>query len=144
MKNNSYRLIQFLIKGVFLVALFSVNNYLGLTQGHIVYTCSACHIFHNAPGGALTAIDGNANLCISCHNPTGTASGLPLDNSDKAIPGTGGTSHAWGELAINASYETNTPSNPEMTISTIKEVTPLGYPILLEILHIRNHLLVLC
>ena len=116
MKDISNRLNQFLIKGIFLVALLSVINNLGLAQGHIVYTCSACHIFHNAPGGALTAVDGNANLCISCHNPTGTASGLPLDNSDKAIPGTSGTSHAWGELAINASYETNTPTNPEMML----------------------------
>ena len=42
---------------------------------HSLYGCNACHITHNAPGGTLTGVLGNANLCISCHVSTGAASG---------------------------------------------------------------------
>lgn len=76
--------------------------------------CSQCHINHTSPGGQLTAVLGNANLCISCHNPAGSASPKPFANADKAIPGTSGTSHAWDKNAVNATYQTNTPTNAEM------------------------------
>ncbi|NVO02142.1 MAG: hypothetical protein HXX09_05515, partial [Bacteroidetes bacterium] len=76
--------------------------------------CAGCHINHTAPGAALTSILGNANLCISCHNPTGSANTLPFANSDKAIPGISGTSHAWDKAAVNATYQTNLPANTGM------------------------------
>ena len=78
-------------------------------------TCNSCHINHTAPGGELTNIGGNANLCISCHNAAGSASTLPFANANKAIPGVSGNSHSWDKLAINAIYETNIPSNAEMS-----------------------------
>jgi predicted CXXCH cytochrome family protein len=76
--------------------------------------CDQCHITHTAAGGQLTSIAGNANLCISCHNPVGSASLKPFANSDKAIPGTSGTSHAWDKNAVNATYQTNTPTDAAM------------------------------
>ncbi|MEI6748082.1 MAG: cytochrome c3 family protein [Bacteroidales bacterium] len=76
--------------------------------------CNQCHINHTSPGGQLTSIIGNANLCISCHNPAGSASLKPFANSDKAIPGTSGTSHAWDKNAFNATYQTNMPTNTAM------------------------------
>ena len=76
--------------------------------------CNQCHINHTAPGGQLTAVAGNANLCISCHNPAGSASLKPFANSDKAIPGTSGTSHSWDKNAVNATYQTNMPTTPGM------------------------------
>ncbi|MBI5386648.1 MAG: hypothetical protein HZA90_18410 [Verrucomicrobia bacterium] len=65
--------------------------------------CASCHIAHNAPGGTLTTVAGNANLCISCHSPGGRASGFPFASSDQALPAPGlppgvaasGTSHRW-------------------------------------------------
>ncbi|MFZ4399129.1 MAG: cytochrome c3 family protein [Bacteroidales bacterium] len=76
--------------------------------------CNQCHINHSAPGGQLTSILGNANLCISCHNPTGSASLKPFANSDKAIPGIIGTSHSWDKAAINSIYQTHLPSDSLM------------------------------
>ncbi|MBL0311284.1 MAG: hypothetical protein IPP78_00950 [Holophagaceae bacterium] len=65
--------------------------------------CKSCHTLHEAPGAMLTAVAGNANLCMSCHNPTGTASAKPFVTADQALPGPGlptgtpaaGTSHRW-------------------------------------------------
>ena len=99
---------------LFVLIVFSTAT--TYAQNHVGLSCSACHLTHNAIGGVLTGVAGNANLCISCHNPTGTASNLSFDNSDKAIPGTGGTSHAWDVLAINSIYETNTTTDPEMLL----------------------------
>jgi predicted CXXCH cytochrome family protein len=79
--------------------------------------CRSCHTPHHAPGGSLTTIAGNANLCQSCHLPGGSASGKALVNSDQALPGPGlpsgvsgtGTSHRWdsgpsGHVAAGAAY----------------------------------------
>lgn len=65
--------------------------------------CASCHMPHQSPGGALTTVAGNANLCISCHQSGGTASASPFANADQASPRTGfpsgqaeaGTSHRW-------------------------------------------------
>ena len=65
--------------------------------------CASCHIPHESPGGSLTTVTGNANLCISCHNPGGPASALPFDDADQALPAPGlppattpsGNSHRW-------------------------------------------------
>ncbi|MFZ4707838.1 MAG: cytochrome c3 family protein, partial [Bacteroidales bacterium] len=77
-------------------------------------TCSSCHINHTSPGGQLTSIIGNANLCISCHNPAGSASLKPFANADKAVPGVSGNSHSWDINAVNATYQTNMPTNAGM------------------------------
>lgn len=65
--------------------------------------CTDCHMVHNAPGGSITAIAGNANLCLSCHVSGGAASARPFANADqtRAWPGLasnvlpGGNSHRW-------------------------------------------------
>jgi predicted CXXCH cytochrome family protein len=61
--------------------------------------CSSnCHTLHQAQGGQLTAAATNIALCQSCHS-----SGLfPIGESDKAVPGAGGTSHAFEVPADNA------------------------------------------
>ncbi len=67
-------------------------------------SCGACHITHAAPGGTLTSVQGNFNLCASCHVVGGQASALPFSAvDDPALPGPGlpagfsprGNSHRW-------------------------------------------------
>jgi predicted CXXCH cytochrome family protein len=76
--------------------------------------CSQCHLNHNSYGTALAIINGNANLCMSCHNPAGTASSKPFNNSMKSIPGVSGTSHSWDITAVNYKYGANMPTNSSM------------------------------
>ena len=65
--------------------------------------CSLCHTPHGAPGGTLTAVAGNANICQSCHVGGGPAAALPFAEADQALVGAGlpsgttpsGTSHRW-------------------------------------------------
>ena len=78
--------------------------------------CNGCHINHTAPGAQLTLVGGNANLCMSCHNPAGQAYSSPMTDIMKAVPGVSGTSHSWNSLAVNASYQTNLPTNPDMLL----------------------------
>ena len=57
--------------------------------------CLTCHIPHNAAGGSITQVQGNPNLCMSCHTPAGMASNKPFSDADQAFPGLSGTSHRW-------------------------------------------------
>jgi predicted CXXCH cytochrome family protein len=57
--------------------------------------CLNCHTPHGAPGGSITRVDGNPNLCMSCHNPAGPAAARPFADADQAFPGQVGTSHRW-------------------------------------------------
>ena len=65
--------------------------------------CASCHQTHQAVGGELTSVSGNANLCQSCHQAGGLASAKALPNRDQAVPWPGlpagtnasGTSHRW-------------------------------------------------
>ncbi len=99
--------------GTSAASLLAVTTSIPVPHGTL---CNQCHINHNAPGGQLTMIAGNANLCISCHNPAGSASQKPLANSDKATPGVGGTSHSWDKNAVNTTYQTNLPTNAAMLV----------------------------
>ncbi|MFQ5605296.1 MAG: cytochrome c3 family protein [bacterium] len=40
--------------------------------------CSSCHMTHQSADVQLTMVEGNANLCMSCHNPAGLASSKPF------------------------------------------------------------------
>ena len=77
--------------------------------------CSSCHVTHNSPDAQLVNTEGNANLCMSCHNPAGMASAKPFAEADKAIPGISGTSHAWGVPAENSAHGAQAPTNPKMS-----------------------------
>lgn len=63
--------------------------------------CVSCHKLHNAPGGTLTSVSGNSNLCLSCHMSGGSAAAKAFVVSDQAVPAglvgatAGGTSHRW-------------------------------------------------
>jgi predicted CXXCH cytochrome family protein len=65
--------------------------------------CSSCHTTHTAPGGNITTVGGNANLCLSCHVAGGLAGGYPFADADQALPSPGlppgtpasGNSHRW-------------------------------------------------
>lgn len=81
---------------------------------HSLLSCMSCHTFHHATGNALTNNAANAALCLSCHVTGQIGEGKPLLDTDKAVPGTSGNSHAWDVLAVNTTYQTNIPSNPEM------------------------------
>lgn len=76
--------------------------------------CNSCHINHTSPSAQLTMVGGNANLCMSCHNPVGLANGMPFTNAMKAVPGVSGNSHAWNIISVNATFETNLTTYPEM------------------------------
>lgn len=82
--------------------------------------CNQCHITHKSLGSALTNLSGNANLCLNCHNPVGTASTKSFQNSDKAIPGTlSGKSHSWDVNAVNATYGTQLPTDSQMALRIV-------------------------
>ncbi len=79
-------------------------------------SCMKCHVGHNAPGVSLTTVDGNANLCQSCHSPGGgggpAGHGFPWADSDQANIGTRhGTSHRWDALGSNAGATTPDPGS---------------------------------
>ncbi|KAB2967989.1 MAG: cytochrome c3 family protein [Thermoanaerobaculia bacterium] len=75
-----------------------------------------CHTLHSSPGGQLTAAAGNVNLCQSCHSATGLASDLPVNSTDKAIPGQSGSSHAFDAPATNAAYGALPPEHAQMVL----------------------------
>jgi len=79
-------------------------------------SCNLCHLNHNAVDGQLTAVVGNSNLCMSCHNPSGSASSKPFTNAMKAIPGTSGTSHQWDIAGVNVPYAANLPTFNSMLL----------------------------
>lgn len=55
--------------------------------------CTNCHTPHHANGGAITKVNGNPNLCMSCHTSGGIAAARPFADVDQAFPGQVGTSH---------------------------------------------------
>jgi len=55
--------------------------------------CFNCHMPHHAPGLTITAVEGNPNLCMTCHNPGGLAAAKPFVDGDQALPGVSGTTH---------------------------------------------------
>lgn len=66
--------------------------------------CNGCHTLHNSLGPSLTK-DTNANLCISCHNPSGNAANKPFATADQANIGVSGTSHHWGGVMPNSATD---------------------------------------
>ncbi|MFQ5771109.1 MAG: cytochrome c3 family protein, partial [bacterium] len=78
--------------------------------------CGSCHVTHQSPDAQLTNVEGNANLCMSCHNPAGLASNKPFTNADRAEPGISGTSHAWEVPANNTTHGAELPTEPEMAL----------------------------
>lgn len=84
---------------------------------HPTGSCGTCHTLHNAQGidlltcGQIYSPTNAAcieNLCISCHNNLGPASGKPFSESMIASPGERGTSHSWNGVMP----ATSSPSNP--------------------------------
>jgi predicted CXXCH cytochrome family protein len=83
-------------------------------SSHLEISCtSPCHVPHQAQG-ALTAAEVNINLCQSCHNPVGLAGDLPISNTDKAVHGDSGTSHAFDVAAINVEFGAERPTDTDM------------------------------
>lgn len=88
------------------LVLLSSSSVLALDPPHDATNaieCSSCHTPHTAPGGAITTVAGNSNLCLSCHAPGGPAAAKAFNDVDQAFPGPGlpagevaaGTSHRW-------------------------------------------------
>ncbi len=75
-----------------------------------------CHLTHQALGGGLTSNADNVNLCQSCHNSSGLASDMPVDNLHSAVPGVSGTSHGFSVDAVNAALHTQAPLDNEMLL----------------------------
>ena len=74
--------------------------------------CEQCHITHNTLGDILiNATDSLVStLCLSCHTPGGWAGMTKImSSSQKAIPGTSGTSHAWDVKGDNSTYGAQLP-----------------------------------
>ncbi|MFH0980217.1 MAG: cytochrome c3 family protein [Planctomycetota bacterium] len=72
--------------------------------------CGRCHSVDAQPGGHLGLVEGQTNLCISCHTTGGHALPTAFRSADAAdpygtnpaVPDGRGTSHAWGVPAVNA------------------------------------------
>jgi predicted CXXCH cytochrome family protein len=106
--------LQTLLFAVLLVAggsAFATDDPHGSTNS---IDCGKCHIGHNTLGDILiNATDSLVStLCLSCHTPGGW-SGMSkyFSTSEKANPGTSGTSHAYDVFAINADRGAGLPSN---------------------------------
>jgi predicted CXXCH cytochrome family protein len=75
--------------------------------------CEQCHISHNTLGDILinSTDDLVSTLCLSCHTPGGwVGMTKTLSSSQKADPGTSGTSHSWDVSATNPTYGADPPS----------------------------------
>lgn len=75
-------------------------------------SCVNCHTGHNAPGGALTKVLGNFNLCQSCHL-TSTNFGFAWALGDQAAPGSAGRSHRWDAAATNLGATAPNPASAD-------------------------------
>ncbi|WP_243322182.1 cytochrome c3 family protein [Geothrix sp. SG200] len=86
--------------------------------------CVSCHKLHKAPGGTLTTVSGNVNLCLSCHSD-GAKVSKALYNSDQSVPASaslvgsaaGGTSHRWDSSAAGRLIKTTNNSTATITPS---------------------------
>ena len=86
---------------------------------HSLINCTSCHLKHNAPGVALTNVEGNALLCQTCHITGGAATNKPLvDANNIALFPSTGNSHAWDVSAVNPLKETLLPLDAEMSLRT--------------------------
>lgn len=117
------------VRGAFRIAAAIMVSTLGSATVYALdaphdLNCNDCHKLHNAPGGTITKVAGNANQCQSCHNPVGLAANKALLDVDQAVPGTGGTSHRWDALAINSTYETDLPAVAAMLLRLDQQGTP--------------------
>ncbi len=70
-------------------------------------SCGRCHGIVSQPLGHEGTVDGQANLCQSCHSAGGQASVSSIRQADRvdaggATPSGSGRSHAWGVSAVNA------------------------------------------
>lgn len=91
------------------------------TGGKVTVTCGSstasgaygCHDLHNGPGILYNAA-GNSNLCQACHNATGDAKDLPVDQNKANLATKTGYHHAWDAAAVNATLETRSPLNAEL------------------------------
>jgi len=75
--------------------------------------CEQCHVTHNTLGDILVNATDSlvSTLCLSCHTPGGWAGMTKtLSSSQKAIPGTSGTSHGWDVSVINATNGADLPT----------------------------------
>lgn len=77
---------------------------------------TSCHLIHSSLGSPLIQATSNVNSCLSCHNPSGQASGLPVSLMDKANPGYSGTHHSFDVSSINLNYGAETPQNTQMAL----------------------------
>lgn len=76
--------------------------------------CEHCHIPHKSLGDILVNATDSliSTLCLSCHTPGGwVGMTKTLSSSQKAEPGTSGTSHAWDVPAVNDTLGAVLPSN---------------------------------
>lgn len=74
--------------------------------------CEQCHVAHSTMGDILVNSTDSlvTTLCLSCHTPGGwTGMSKVLSSSERGIPGTSGSSHAWDVNAVNAERGAETP-----------------------------------
>jgi predicted CXXCH cytochrome family protein len=69
--------------------------------------CEQCHIGHNSLGDVLVNSSDSlvSTMCLSCHTPGGwVGMTKSMSASNKATPGTSGTSHAWDVKDTSTAY----------------------------------------
>ncbi|OGF67990.1 MAG: hypothetical protein A2Y62_22135 [Candidatus Fischerbacteria bacterium RBG_13_37_8] len=78
--------------------------------------CTNCHRVKNAPGGRLTLVGGNVNMCVYCHDTGKWASHFPFAYGNQSLPGTSGTSHGFERQAVQSGYDATAPLDPNMAL----------------------------
>ena len=94
--------------------LFAADDPHGAAQG---IACEQCHINHGSLGDILVNSTNEliSTLCLSCHTPGGWAGMTKeLSSSQRAIPGTSGTSHAWDVSPDDIAHGSETPQTPAL------------------------------
>lgn len=76
---------------------------------------TSCHLIHSSLGSPLTQATSNVNSCLSCHNPSGLASDLPVSLTEKANPGFSGRHHNFDAASNNLNYGAENPQNIQMS-----------------------------
>ncbi|UCG34020.1 MAG: hypothetical protein JSU68_05155, partial [Phycisphaerales bacterium] len=80
-----------------------------MTEATII--CGRCHGITDEPGGHVGLVEGQTNMCMSCHTAGGQALELPIHELDRpAAQGGQGTSHAWGVAAVNPGAQSEGPT----------------------------------
>jgi predicted CXXCH cytochrome family protein len=111
-----------------ILILFPANPARAQEKPHDL-SCWDCHTSHAGFGDQFDSLDGNANVCLACHQHGGSASAKALNESDQAQPWAGvatntvprGSSHRWD--AASAGQVISLGAAPAYAVSPVGTYT---------------------